>query len=258
MKEYDTNMKNNENLKYTIFKPEFICPFLTARDLKHCICVSKKFNQTITAYLEIRTPYLNFGLIDFTKKLEKYQPTIEQISDEEKIITIQNPNFNEKRKIILDINREHFYFPFILEFSEPQLLLITNNDSVGPKISLSDGVLDAYNRGDLDVSSTINRKNVYMGTFKKIFFSPSTNTMFIHSLGFPFNSVSTIQFQIKPSQNIENSVVTFKYKIEKKKSINSLHLKNNVFAFVVLFIFFLIVYYFIKVYCYVHTALWNF
>jgi len=205
----EPNMKNNEKLKNTMFKPEFVCPFLTARDLKQCIVVSKNFNKTITTYLEIHS--VNFGLIDFTKQLEKYKPTIEQISDEEKIITIQNLNPNEKKRIILDFTRENFYFPFTLEFSKPLLFLVS---FLNQELFFSQYcALDAP------------------GPVKKIHFSPNTNTTQLttqfFSLDVPltadFTFVSKIQFQLNPFQNIENSVATFKYKVDKNKSINGLH-----------------------------------
>jgi len=203
----EPNMKNNEKLKYTMFK--LVCPFLTAPDVKQCIVVSKNFNKIITKYLEMHS--VNFGLIDFTKQLEKYKPTIEQISDEEKIITIQNLNPNEKKRIILDFTRENFYFPFTLEFSKPLLFLVS---FLNQELFFSQYcALDAP------------------GPVKKIHFSPNTNTTQLttqfFSLDVPltadFTFVSKIQFQLNPFQNIENSVATFKYKVDKNKSINGLH-----------------------------------
>jgi hypothetical protein len=192
MKEYDTKnvmknnrVNNNEKPKYAIIK--HICPFLTARDLNHCIAVSKKFNTWITTYLEMYTPY--FGLIDFTKQLKKYRPEIEQISDQEKIITIQNPNPNEETEIMFDLNRENFYFPFTLEFSQIPILLNINEKCI-----------------HVHPKELLNNKD-----FKKMTFSPRTNTIFFHSPeSVDFNYVSIIKFKLRPFQEIENSVGWYK------------------------------------------------
>jgi hypothetical protein len=216
------NKVNNEILNNnTGKKPEYtiiikhICTFLTARDLNHCIAVSKNFNACITTYLETYTPY--FGIIDFTKQLEKYRPEIEQISDQEKIVTVQNPNPNEETEIMFHIHRENFYFPFTLEFSQIPILLNSKN-----------GELTLFNRYTID--------------FKKLTFSPRTNTIFVHSLeSVKFKSISKIKFKLSPVQEIENSVVTFKYKVEDQKCINDLQKcikKRNISIFVIIFCFF--------------------
>jgi len=148
------------------------------------------------------TPY--FGLIDFTKQLKKYRPEIEQISDQEKIITIQNPNPNEETEIMFDLNRENFYFPFTLEFSQIPILLNINEKCI-----------------HVHPKELLNNKD-----FKKMTFSPRTNTIFFHSPeSVDFNYVSIIKFKLRPFQEIENSVVTFKFKVEKPKKINLLQKK---------------------------------
>ena len=191
----------HENLEqFTIIK--HICGFLTARDLNHCIVVSKKFNKCITTYLETYPPF--FGLIDFTKQLEKYRPEIEEIDDQEKIIKIQNPNPNEATEIEFNINRENFYFPFTLEFSKIPNLMNINNITVRPQ----------------------NLEKLFRKDLKKITFNPRAKKIFFQNCLFDsinFKSISTIKFILKSSiQEIENSVVTFKYKMEEEKAMNLL------------------------------------
>jgi len=194
----NNQLNNDKNLEqFTIIN--HICGFLTARDLNHCIGVSKKFNKCITTYLETYPPF--FGLIDFTKQLEQYRPEIEQIGDQEKIITIQNPNPNEATEIEFNINRDNFYFPFTLEFSKTLNLLNINNSTV----------------------STRNFEKLFKKV-KKITFNPRTKNIFFQSFllnSINFKSISTIKFTLKsPNQDIENSVVTFKYKLEEEKAMN--------------------------------------
>jgi len=220
MKENKTkNMMQNDKVnndkvnkeKFTIIK--HICPFLTVRDLSHCIVVSKNFNICITTYLETCIPY--FGLIDLTNQLEKYKPEIEQISDQEKIISIKNPNPNEDTEIMIHINREHFYFPFSLEFSQIPILLNTNNTEII--------VFPRNTRDD-----------------KKLTFSPRTNTIFFDcSKSVKFKSISKLKFKLSPVQEIEKSVVTLKYKVEKQNLINVLQKwikRRNVCVFVLFFL----------------------
>jgi len=193
---YDTTniMENNKKLKQCAIV-KHICPLLTAQDLNHCIFVSKNFNKCITTYLETYTPY--FGLIDFTKQLEKYIPEIEQIGDKEKNIIVQNPNPNETKDIQFDIIREHFYFPFTLEFSRIPISMNINNRTICHGI--------------------INNK-----VGMKITFSPRTKNILYQLFGsINFESISTIKFKLNPSvQDNENSIVSFKYKMEEQESVN--------------------------------------
>jgi len=200
--EYDTKIKtNNEKLDYPMLK--FVNSFLNARDLHQCIVVSKNFNKAITKYLDMKK-----------KKI---------------IHKIQNPN-QYRQNYILHNDRDHYFFPFTIEFSKPQFLLIyTNNKSVGPEISLSDDVLNAFYNERVETSLSI-PNNVFMGTVTdKIIFSPSTNTIWLNNtnISFPFNSVSTIQFVQKPF-----SVITFKYEVVTQKVIKFLHMDKKIHSFV--------------------------
>jgi len=181
IKEYNTtNMtKTTKKSKYASIK--YVCPFLSARDLNYCIVVSKNFNKCITTYLETYTPY--FGLVDFTKELEKYRPEIEQISDQEKIITIQNPNPFVEAEIMFDIKRDHFYFPFTLEFSKLPIKLNINNNTVNSQTPFS----------KLFIRESAN----------KVTFSPRTNTIFYFLLNsINFNSISKIQFKLSGGDEV--------------------------------------------------------
>merc|ERR1712034_30247 len=93
-------------------------------------------------------------------------------------------------------NREDFYFPFTLEFSQIPILWNKNNTE----------------------SSSFPR---YTRVDKKLTFSPGTNTIFFQCFreSVKFKSISKLKFKLSPFQDNE---VTLKYKVEELKLINHL------------------------------------
>jgi hypothetical protein len=116
-KEIYSQNKNTNNDKDQISKIiKHVFPFFNARDFTKYVTVSTFFHKSIQKYLEQN---VKFGIINFTKQLEKYNPKIEYLDEREIQITKSNTNPIEKLNIEINFERENFYFPFYIKSSIP-------------------------------------------------------------------------------------------------------------------------------------------